>query len=82
MSYADALRRVRLLDGTEVASDSREWRDECLARRLLRLPLDERRAWLADWEQRHGPEAGRQLREAMRAVHEAGRMTDRHPQER
>jgi hypothetical protein len=61
---------VTLINGREVASDSREWLLETLARHILRRPLDVRRQWLADME-RKGDKAGAdELREAMRTVHE------------
>lgn len=59
----------RLIDGREVDSASPEWRDECLARYVLSLPsLKERRAWLADFEKRHGKDEAERLKANMLAV--------------
>ncbi len=66
---------IELVDGRMVASDAEEWRIECLARTLLRKPLAERRAWLADMEHKGGPEATAALRTAMQAIHEKARLT-------
>jgi hypothetical protein len=63
---------VELIDGKLVASDAEEWRAECLARHVLGLPsLDLRRAWLADFERRHGAADATSLMEAMQRVHAA-----------
>ena len=65
-----------LLDGRRVADDSAEWRMECLARHVLALrTLAERRAWLADFEQRHGAAETAHLRDAMQQVHAARQQT-------
>lgn len=37
---------VRLIDGTEVASDSEEWRAECEARAVLTMPKEKRKQYL------------------------------------
>lgn len=56
-----------LHDGTEVSSYSEEWRHECEARWILKLPsLDERRAWLASLEKRRGKAHVDQLKQTMR----------------
>lgn len=61
----------RLIDGREVDSASPEWRDECLARYVLSLPsLSQRRAWLADYEKRHGKEETGRLKANMMAIKE------------
>jgi hypothetical protein len=55
-----------LVDGREVSSGSEEWRHECEARYILRLPsLEQRRAWLADLERRQGKDAVDRLRQTM-----------------
>lgn len=64
---------VTLIDGQIVTSDADAWRDECLARHLLRLPLPERRAWLADFEVKHGAADAEMLKATMTALHEKGR---------
>ena len=57
---------VELIDGRFVMSDAAEWRDECLARHVLNLPtIAERRAWLADFEKRHGMADAEALKERM-----------------
>jgi hypothetical protein len=60
-----------LIDGRTVPSDSEAWKLECLARELLRRPLEARQAWLADFDQRHKnrPSAAEQVRAAVIAVH-------------
>jgi hypothetical protein len=61
---------VTLCDGREVASDSREWLLETLAKHVLRRPLDVRRQWLADMERKGDVAGANELRDAMRRVHE------------
>lgn len=61
---------ITLIDGQVVASDAEAWRHECLARHALAKPLDERRAWLADFAKRHGADVAEQLRVTMKALHE------------
>lgn len=57
-----------LIDGREVASTSPEWRLETLARHVLSIkPLAARRAWLEDFEKKHGPAV--ELRHAMEQLH-------------
>jgi hypothetical protein len=56
-----------LIDGREVASDSPEWRLECLARCVLDLPSN-RGAWMEDFEKRHGEAAAAGLAAVVRAV--------------
>ena len=64
---------VTLIDGQIVTSDADAWRDECLARHLLRLPLPERRAWLADFEVKHGAGDTGRLKATMQALHAKAR---------
>lgn len=54
---------VQLHDGREVPSHSEEWRLECLARAVVRMPTtQDRRVWLEDYERRHGKPAADHLR--------------------
>ena len=54
---------VQLINGEFVQSDAKAWRHECLARFVLGLPiLAERRAFLADFEKRHGAEETERLK--------------------
>ncbi len=56
----------RLIDGREVASDSEEWRHECEARAIAKLPtLADRRAWLEQIEKKHGADRAARLRQTM-----------------
>lgn len=56
-------RLVQLRDGRMVSRDSEEWRHECEARHIARLPeLDQRREWLAEIEHRRGATAAKRLR--------------------
>ncbi len=56
----------KLHDGREVDSASEEWRHECEARAINRLPtLQERRAWLETIERRRGKNAADRLRKTM-----------------
>lgn len=58
-----------LHDGREVESYSEEWRHECLARAVVAIPaVDDRRAWLAAFEKRHGAEAAERLRTTVAAL--------------
>ena len=60
---------VELVDGRVVTRDAEDWRDECLARHVLRLPsLDARREWLADFQKRHGEAEADRLRALMTAL--------------
>lgn len=57
---------VQLINGEWVHSDAEAWRDECLAKYVLALPtLIERRAWLADFEKRHGAGEAERLKYQM-----------------
>lgn len=59
----------KLHDGREVDSASEEWRHECEARAINRLPtLQERRAWLEAIEKRRGKAESDRLRKTMLAV--------------
>ena len=59
----------RLIDGREVASDSEDWRHECEARAIARLPsLADRRAWLEDIKRKRGPAEATRLRETMKQL--------------
>lgn len=67
---------VQLIDGRFVHSDAEEWRSETLARHVLALrTLADRRAWLADFERRHGAAETAHLRDAMQQVHAARQQT-------
>lgn len=57
--------RVRLHDGTVVASDSEAWRHECEARALLLMSFKDRHDWLQDIAKKRGVEAVERLRETM-----------------
>lgn len=65
------MRAVTLIDGREVDSASREWLLETLARKVLAGSLEYRRAWLASMEHRGDKAGADELRDAMKAVHEA-----------
>lgn len=41
---------------------------ECLARTVLDKPLPERRAFLADWQARHGAKRAKQLKDEMTRI--------------
>lgn len=64
---------VELVDGRVVTRDAEEWRNECLARHVLSLPLHIRRDWLADFEKKHGAKETAHLKAAITAVHEIRR---------
>lgn len=65
-------RIVALADGTQVSSYSEEWRRECEARSVLRLPsLFDRKQRLRALEKTRGKPAVDQLRESMTAVWKA-----------
>ena len=58
-----------LHDGREVASDSEDWKLECLARHVLRLPNRAAiNGWLLDFSRLHGEAAERILRARLNAV--------------
>jgi len=55
---------VRLIDGTEVASDSEAWRHECEARSVAHMPSTQQRHEYVDAVTRkRGAEAGNALRD-------------------
>lgn len=62
---------VKLHDGTEVSSWSREWMLECEARHLLKMPLNLRREALAARDKQRGVKATDDLRKVMSALHSA-----------
>ena len=65
---------VQLINGEFVQSDAEAWRAECLARFVLDLPtLGERRAFLADFEKRHGAEDTERLKYQMLQQKESAR---------
>lgn len=45
------------------------WRLECLARHVLRKPLDDRREWLADFQKIHGKRPADRLKAVIVAEH-------------
>lgn len=66
------MRTARLIDGTEVRTDSEAWRHETEARAIAALPsLAQRRAWLDDIERKRGKAAADRLRTTMRQLWEA-----------
>lgn len=59
----------RLADGTDVCSASEDWRHECEARWILKLPsLQQRRDWLASLEPRRGKTEVQRLKTTMEAL--------------
>jgi hypothetical protein len=61
-----------LIDGTEVSTNSEQWRHECEARAISSLPtLADRRAWLEQIEKRRGKDEASRLRVTMRALWDA-----------
>ena len=68
------MRSVVLIDGSVAQSDSAHFKHECLARFVLDLPtLAERRAFLADFEKRHGAEETERLKYQMLQQKESAR---------
>ena len=70
---------TKLHDGREVASDSEEWKMECLAKYVLTLGTrGQMERWLVAFAQRHGAEAKvvLDLRERMNAIRLARGMPD------
>lgn len=60
---------VTLHDGRQIDSASEDWRHECEARGILRLPtVNERRQWLESIEKRRGKAAADRLRATMQAL--------------
>ena len=65
---------VTLIDGREVYRDSEEWRHECEARHIAKLPtLADRRAWLEAIEHKRGKAAADALRQTMGDIWKATR---------
>ena len=63
-----------LIDGRQVPDDSDEWRHECEARAISKLPSTAmRRAWLEDIEQKRGKASADRLRETLRQLWAASR---------
>lgn len=60
---------VQLHDGTWVGSWSEDWRLECEARHLLRMPLAKRREDLEAVERLRGIKATLKLKDRMLAIH-------------
>lgn len=54
---------VTLLDGRQVSDASEEWRHECEARHVARLPALSQQDYLAKVHQRRGREAGQALQQ-------------------
>lgn len=60
---------VTLHDGTQVASNSREWLLECEAKHVLKQPtIEERRALIAAIGKRRGTEAREELEKRVMAI--------------
>ena len=67
---------VILLDGREVYRDSEDWRHECEARHIAKLPtLADRRAWLEVIEHKRGKSAADRLRLTMGEIWKAKQKT-------
>lgn len=75
---------VQLVDGRTVCTYCPDWRDECLAREILRMPKERRRVFLfgrvdagkvveKGLQQIHGKEKADHMAGLVRAVWEAGR---------
>jgi hypothetical protein len=65
-------RVVRLRDGREVSSSSEEWRAECEARYVAKLPDREaRRGYLSRVEAKRGADARKALERAAREIFDA-----------
>ena len=63
---------VKLIDGTEVPSDSEAWRHESEARAIAALPtLAERRAWLQSLAHKRGTEDAERIKATMKKLWEA-----------
>lgn len=62
---------VTLISGRQVCDYCAEWKIECEARDLLKMPLEMRRKALADREQKRGKASVDNLRAVMTAVHAA-----------
>ncbi|MDE2439553.1 MAG: hypothetical protein KGP14_00910 [Betaproteobacteria bacterium] len=64
---------VTLISGAQVCNLCPAWRVECEARELLDMPLEARRAALADRESKRGVKSVNALKDVMKAVFEARR---------
>lgn len=65
---------VTLHDGRQVPNNSEDWRHECEARAILRLPtLGQRRAWLESLLRHRGAAGVDRLRHTMGAIWDAER---------
>lgn len=58
-----------LIDGRDVASDSEDWRNDCEARYLMRLPLDKRRELVKAREAKRSKSAVDELKRVMVQIH-------------
>lgn len=65
-------RMVTLADGRDVSNYSPEWREECLARDLLRRPRDDRLAFYAAFGKRNGEAAAKALRDSVVRLYRLG----------
>lgn len=66
-------RLVTLADGREVSSTSEEWRVQCLAKEVLRMPFEALGPWLADHAKAHGHQVTESVKASMIALHRASR---------
>ena len=67
-------RAVTLLDGREVDSASEDWRHECEARHIAKLPtLADRRAWLEVIEHKRGKAEADRLGRTMGEIWATGK---------
>jgi hypothetical protein len=66
------MKTVRLIDGTEVRSDSEEWKIECLARYLIALTDEKREEHFAAFEKRSGIAATDRIRAVVKQVRQRG----------
>lgn len=71
MTEAEWTKTAVLHDGRVVSTMSEEWKIECEARYLLRMPLQQRRHALERREQIRGVKSVEKLRERMKAIHAA-----------
>lgn len=61
---------VELLDKRTVCNTCPDWRMECEAREVLKMPLEDRREYLTGVDARRGKQAGDELRAAITAMWE------------
>jgi intein-encoded DNA endonuclease-like protein len=64
-------KQVTLADGRVVGSWSEEWRNECEAATLLRMPLHKRRQYLEEVSKKRHPELVQKLKDSMSLIHAA-----------